>query len=293
MWTEFHRIRITILPKMWSGLFEQLDMSKKCSGYAPIDPEGGAVLSQHVNSFVFDKIVHELFQLSTDETPIPSITKNEEKALRYAAGYVPFSLCKQLSDRPEFQQSLKALAVEGKPASYMEYTTQWIDAVDRGALFKISDEAYHFFYELEINTRKQLHHIFSCIPRESIATPTAKTIAEEVSSDEDVMFMWTVLTSDLDEEQRSELLQHVALKWITIRGFSAAGAWMEYYKQANEQTTKKSHSLRKSLSRKRKANTSTHDHIQQEYEGAVACDFNEMMDCNDELELDEFSLNES
>ena len=106
--------------------------------------------------------------------------------------------------------------------------------------------------------------------------------------------MWTVLTSDLDEEQRSELLQHVALKWITIRGFSAAGAWMEYYKQANEQTTKKSHSLRRSLSRKRKANTSTHDHIQQEYEGAVACDFNEMMDYNDEeLELDEFSLNES
>ena len=139
------------------------------------------MLSQHVNSFVFDKIVQELFQLSTDETPIPSITKNEEKALRYAAGCVPFSLCKQLSDRPEFQQSLKALAVEEKPASYniMEYTTQWIDAVDRGAL-----------YELEINTRKQVHHIFSCIPRESIATPKAKTIAEEVYNDEDVMLTW-------------------------------------------------------------------------------------------------------
>ena len=142
----------------------------------------------------------------------------------------------------------------------MEYTTQWIDAVDRGALsFKVSDEAYHFFYKLEINTRKQLHHIFSCIPRESIATPTAKTIAEEVSNDEDVVFMWTVLTSDLDEEQRSELLQHVALEWIMIRGFSAARAWMEYYKRANEQTTK-----RKSLSRKRKANTSTHDHTARE-----------------------------
>ena len=49
----------------------------------------------------------------------------------------------------------------------------------------------------------------------------AKTIAEEVSNDKNVMFMWTVLTSDLDEEQ------HVAL---TIPGFSAAGAWMECYK---------------------------------------------------------------
>ena len=86
----------------------------------------------------------------------------------------------------------------------MEYTTQWIDAVDRGAIFKIRNEAYHF-YELEINTRKQLHHIFSCIPRESIAIPTV----EEVSNDEDVTFMWTILTSDLDKKQKSELLQHV------------------------------------------------------------------------------------
>ena len=29
MWTEFRKIRITVLPKMWSGLFEQLDLSKK------------------------------------------------------------------------------------------------------------------------------------------------------------------------------------------------------------------------------------------------------------------------
>ena len=96
----------------------------------------------------------------------------------------------------------------------MESTTHPIDAVDSGALFRISDEIYHFFYELDINTPKQLEHMFSSIPNECTATPTAKTIiiAEEVSNDVDVTFMWTVLTSDLDEEQRSELLQHVALQ---------------------------------------------------------------------------------
>ena len=93
MWTEFHRIRITVLPKMWSGLFEQLDLSKKCSGSAPIDPEGGAVLSKHVNSFVFDKIVHELFQLSI-QTRHPFQALQKMKKRLYDVLLVMFlSLC--------------------------------------------------------------------------------------------------------------------------------------------------------------------------------------------------------
>ena len=38
--------------------------SKMCSGSAPVNLEERAVRSQHMNSFVFDKIGQELFQLS-------------------------------------------------------------------------------------------------------------------------------------------------------------------------------------------------------------------------------------
>ena len=81
----------------------------------------------------------KLFRLSTDKTPISNITMDEERALRYAAGFVFFSLCKQLPDRPGFQQSLKALAVEGKPSNSVKNTTQWNDAV--GTPFKMSNNA--------------------------------------------------------------------------------------------------------------------------------------------------------
>ena len=35
--------------------------------------------------------------------------------------------------------------------------------------------------------------------------------------------------------------------WLTIRGFSIAGQWMEIYKKCSSRTTKKSKSLRKTL----------------------------------------------
>ena len=43
--------------------------------------------------------------------------------------------------------------------SYMEYTKRWIQLVDRGGLFHISDEVYSFFYEVECLVRKFLFEI--------------------------------------------------------------------------------------------------------------------------------------
>ena len=42
-----------------------------------------------------------------------------------------------------------------------------------------------------------------------------------------MLFSWTAVTSDLDDEDLAkELLQHSVELWVTIHGFSAAGAWM-------------------------------------------------------------------
>ena len=62
-----------------------------------------------------------------------------------------------------------------------------------------------------------------------------------------------MVTCDLDDEDLSvELLQHIIELWVTIRGFSAAGAWLEHYKQNIQSGTKGECGLRKGLKRKRK-----------------------------------------
>ena len=63
-------------------------------------------------------------------------------------------------------------------------------------------------------------------------------VIEDIIHNDDVLFSWTAVTSDLDDEDfAKELLQHIVELWVTIHGFSAAGAWMEYYKQHIENTT--------------------------------------------------------
>ena len=60
-----------------------------------------------------------------------------------------------------------------------------------------------------------------------------------VAHNEGMLYNWTAVTSDLDDEALSkELLQHIIELCIIILGFSAAGAWMVYHKQSNQCTTK-------------------------------------------------------
>ena len=57
-----------------------------------------------------------------------------------------------------------------------------------------------------------------------------------------------MLSVDIDGEEESvELLRDIVELWLTIRGFSIAGQWMEIYKKCSSKTTKKSKSLRKTL----------------------------------------------
>ena len=144
-----------------------------------------------------------------------SVTSSETNALRYAAGYVPFALKKKLKHRPEFVTHLEQLEVKGEGDSYLAYTTEWIDSINRGKLFRINDEAYY------------------------------------IVEDTDVHFSWLMLCLELDDKELSkELLGLVVDMWITIRGFSMAGAWVEYYKHSMQMCTKKKQGLRKGLKRK-------------------------------------------
>ena len=78
-----------------------------------------------------------------------------------------------------------------------------------------------------------------------------KEIIDEVTSDNNVQFYWSMIAIDLDEDIGQELLVQIVQLWLTVRGFSTAGAFVEQYKQATKKSTKKSTSLRKGLKRKK------------------------------------------
>ena len=111
----------------------------------------------------------------------------------------------------------------------------WVNMIDRGGLIHISDSLYMVFYSLELQFR---HHFTT--------TKETGTILQKILQDDDLLFYWSLVSVNWDVEA-DELLRLIAEHWITIRGFSAASAFMEKYKQANKKTIEKSKGLRKNM----------------------------------------------
>ena len=76
-------------------------------------------------------------------------------------------------------------------------------------------------------------------------------VIEEIISDDDIQFCWSMISVDLDNHVVDQLLRQTVQLWVTIRGFSSAGVFLEHYKQVTERSTKKSTSLRKGLKQKK------------------------------------------
>lgn len=245
VWRSFHHKQEIELPLRWSSLFRDLGLSDKAPGFV--------LLTQHINQKLFEQLLTKdamCADKATSSTSQTSFTSDELNALRYAAGYVPFALKKKLAHRPEFVKCLEQLEVKGEGDSYLAYTTEWIKLVNRGKLFQLSDEAFHFFCNLERKVGAYLHDLFRSTSSQIVERTDVekKMIISNIIEDTDVHFSWLLLCLDLDDDELSkELLGLVTEMWITIRGFSMASAWIEYYKQSKEKCTKKQQGLRKGL----------------------------------------------
>ena len=60
-------------------------------------------------------------------------------------------------------------------------------------------------------------------------------------------FYWSLFSVDLSVSYDAELLQEVIVLWVTIHGYSQLAAWMEQFKRAAQQFTKKTKSLHKTI----------------------------------------------
>ena len=72
-------------------------------------------------------------------------------------------------------------------------------------------------------------------------------IIASISENEDVLFLWSLVSADWEESSASALVEMIIRQWVKIRGFSYANAWIEQYKVAQKQTTQKSKGVHKQL----------------------------------------------
>ena len=82
-----------------------------------------------------------------------------------------------------------------------------------------------------------------------ITTDLRERVKESVLSDEDVLFHWSMLTTDIEDDRAEILLVMLVDLFITIRGFSFTKSFMELYKQRTKKSTQKSKALRKTLTK--------------------------------------------
>ena len=71
-----------------------------------------------------------------------------------------------------------------------------------------------------------------------------ENIASKIRDNEDVQFLWTMLSAEWEEGSATALLEMVVTQWVIIRGFAYASAWLEKYKAAQKKTTQKSKGIR-------------------------------------------------
>ncbi len=120
-------------------------------------------------------------------------------------------------------------------------SNDWTAAVNRGGLIIVSDLMFTFISRLETVLRQYITETKS-------HDLNLKSSAPNIMSDDDVLFYWSMLTVEIEDEAVSnQLLCMIVEHWITIRGFSHASSIIELYKQANKKNIQKSKGLRKSL----------------------------------------------
>lgn len=178
---------------------------------------------------------------------IHQLTEEEQKVVRYMAGYVIVSLRRKLkhSSHPQKEELILCLwnLCEDSNSSdtFLAYTKSWIDKLDHGGLFPVNDMTYSLFEVIEIELRK--YYSINQIK----VLPPIQEITILIIESEDVQFYWCLLSAELEDQNAQELLQKIIHLWITIRGFSFAKSVLEQYKQALSLHTSKKRALRKDI----------------------------------------------
>ena len=181
------------------------------------------------------------------------LTYIEENAVRYTAGYIIRKLEGKYSrikteEAAECCTALQEMGGKVKSKVPSEHQScDWTKLTDRGGLYHVEDLVYELFVTIELIVDKELSTIFST--KGEGLEKVKKDKLSWVCNDEDVQFLWCMISPATIEEERvrQQLLQDIVHLWITTRGHSKARRVKEDYKREKGKSVKGKHSLRKEL----------------------------------------------
>lgn len=241
MWKTYHQLRISSnFRTTWVSF-----LNKVTSATPP------PVFYQHITDLCFKELIKIKFPVQMSTTSIVNefhLTFEEANALRYAAGYICYKLHKQLeaSSNPrksEFQHLIGNLIDKGETDDD-NTAEEWINAIDRGGLCHVNEQAYMFFVAME----EEVQYNLKSTPDEKITDGFKAKLIDKISSNECVKSYWSDINVDEGEEDDSNAVLDMIIKlWITIRGYAYSSAWVELHKQACQRGTQKSKPFRKTL----------------------------------------------
>ena len=237
MWSAYHSLRTSdTYDSAWKVFLHKSGVT---------DASGTRMFTQYVGDHMFRALVKlscPLEPASASASSQATLTYEETNALRYAAGWIPRALKKQLtkSTHPlskDLKLCLLDLLDDGDEDT--DDTKAWVDLVNRGGLTRVNDLTFEAFLAMEQEVRKHLTK--DKVPR------LGDDVKQAVIDNDDVQFYWSMISADWEPESAAVLLEMAVSQWVKIRGFSFASGWVEEFKVSQKKTLQKSKGVRKQL----------------------------------------------
>lgn len=241
LWKDFYILRTSKdFIKRWTDFFHIINM-----------PSIQPAFYQRLTDEIFKLLIQSHFQVvRLDDDTSTTVTSNESNALRYIAGYVCRHLRKKLeTENHELKEEMILCLTElikdkSSTREACETDEEWKKKIDRGGLCYVKETTFQLFCAIEYQVRSVLNTLTNPQP------PAKVDIIKKTINDDDVQFYWLIASADFeidDKDTHNLLLNKIVELFLTVRGFSLAGIWMEKYKQLSKKSTQRSKSLRREL----------------------------------------------
>lgn len=238
LWRSFYQFRSNELTTLWDTFITRIELDIKYK-----DPW----LIQTAARIMIENIIKcklPIQESINDSYSVP-LDADDHNALRYAAGYVLHSMKKKFKKNPVLLSWLeKQIDNSVSASSYFQFTKIWVEKVNRGGLYLVSDSLYEVFLAMELVLRQYIKY---CPEEHRI---DRDKVLEAMHEDNEVQFHWSLITAELDDESSEDVLKEVIKLWLTIRGFRYVSAIVEEYKRSHDETLKRKKALRKELKKK-------------------------------------------
>ena len=185
--------------------------------------------------------------------PVETLTRRQENALRYTAGYIVSRLprklkrTKELKNESGINQVLDNMTKGAKEENTrLNYTKEWVSTRTRGGLCLVNDSTFMFFSRMEVLVKTNLPTSVQTLSHMDIRP----LVLEPALKDHKLLQLWDELVKEeLQENSSLAVLQLIVDFYTQVRGFSFARVIMEKFKIMEKAHEKKGKSLRTGLKR--------------------------------------------